>query len=85
MRNLILLIFVVIFYYFIKSLFTTSSRQAPSKKEEKTLKDVDDMVKDPSCETYIPKSTARSKVFNGERYYFCSDECLEKFKENNPG
>lgn len=44
---------------------------------------VDDMVKDPSCETYILKSSALSKVFGGERFYFCSEECLGKFRSKN--
>ncbi len=41
----------------------------------------DDMVKDPVCSTYIPKSLAHSHEFEGQAYYFCSEECLAKFKE----
>ena len=84
MRNLVLLILVVIFYYFIKNLFNAAKGQDKSREGGRMLKDVDDMVKDPSCETYIPKLTAMSKVFKGERHYFCSEECLEKFREKNP-
>ena len=43
----------------------------------------DDMVKDPVCSTYIPKSLARHKEFDGEIYYFCSDECVTKFMEQH--
>ncbi|GAK54157.1 hypothetical protein U14_05436 [Candidatus Moduliflexus flocculans] len=43
----------------------------------------DDMVKDPVCSTYIPKSLARHKEFDGEMYYFCSDECVTKFMEQH--
>ena len=43
----------------------------------------DDMVKDPVCSTYIPKSLARHKEFEGEIYYFCSDECVTKFMEQH--
>jgi len=41
----------------------------------------DDMVKDPVCSTYIPKSLAHHREFEGHVYYFCSDECATKFLE----
>jgi YHS domain-containing protein len=43
----------------------------------------DDMVKDPMCSTYIPKSLARHKELDGQDYYFCSDECVTKFMEQH--
>ena len=43
----------------------------------------DDMVKDPVCSTYIPKSLAHSHEFDGQTHYFCSDECLAKFMEQH--
>ena len=43
----------------------------------------DDMVKDPICSTYIPKSLARHQEFEGQAYYFCSDECVTKFLEQH--
>ncbi len=43
----------------------------------------DDMVKDPMCSTYIPKTLARHKELDGQDYYFCSDECAMKFIEQH--
>ncbi len=43
----------------------------------------DDMVKDPICLTYIPKSLARHARHDGQDYYFCSDECAGKFAEQH--
>lgn len=83
MRSLFLLILVVIFYYFLKSIFTSSKRKNELSGSRKEPERIDDMVKDPFCETYIPKSTALSSLFDGERLYFCSEECLEKFKKKN--
>lgn len=40
-----------------------------------------DMVKDPVCQTYIPKSLAIEKKIEGQIYYFCGAECATKFLE----
>ena len=41
----------------------------------------DEMVKDPVCLTYIPKSLAIQKTFDRKKLYFCSKECASKFLE----
>lgn len=38
-----------------------------------------EMVKDPVCQTYIPKASAIQKNVHGETYYFCGTECAERF------
>lgn len=38
-----------------------------------------EMVKDPVCSTYLPKSMALQKTVAGETWYFCSEECALKF------
>jgi YHS domain-containing protein len=43
----------------------------------------EDMVRDPSCNTYIPIDNALSAKAGGEVYYFCSEKCLSAFKEKN--
>ncbi len=43
----------------------------------------EDMVRDPSCNTYIPKDNALSAKAGGEVHYFCSEECRTTFKEKN--
>lgn len=40
-----------------------------------------EMVKDPQCQTYIPKALAIQKQIRGETYYFCGHECAAKFAE----
>ena len=42
-----------------------------------------EMVKDPICQTYIPKAIAIRKNINGEIHYFCGDECASKFSEQH--
>jgi YHS domain-containing protein len=36
-------------------------------------------AKDPVCGMMVDRSTARSETFKGTTYYFCSQECQDKF------
>ena len=40
------------------------------------------MEKVPVCGTYVDTDSALRRTFRGETRYFCSTECLEKFKQN---
>jgi YHS domain-containing protein len=40
------------------------------------------MVKDESCNTYVPKEEAIREVIDGKEYFFCSKECRKKFLEH---
>ena len=41
------------------------------------------MEKDPVCGTYVDVNTSLQKSFSGKTMYFCSPECLERFRENH--
>jgi len=47
--------------------------RAPEKSE--------DMVKDPWCGVYVPLSEAKSLIVAGKHVYFCSGECMEKYRK----
>ena len=40
------------------------------------------LQKDPVCGTFVPEQGARKLTAGGETHYFCSDECLKKFRES---
>jgi YHS domain-containing protein len=40
----------------------------------------DDLVRDPVCETYVPRRAAVTHRRGAETYYFCSPGCAEKFQ-----
>jgi len=41
------------------------------------------MVKDPVCGMQVDEKTARARLeYEGTTYYFCSDGCKERFKED---
>ena len=39
----------------------------------------DDLVKDPVCETYIPRRKAVARTAAGTTRYFCSAGCADRF------
>jgi YHS domain-containing protein len=43
----------------------------------------EELVQDPQCGTYVPVSDAQHLERNGEKVYFCSRECREKYIEND--
>lgn len=47
----------------------------PSKGEE--------MVKDPQCGTYIPRSQAVDKTVGGQQLFFCSPQCRDRYRSGN--
>ena len=40
----------------------------------------DELVKDPVCETYVPRRTAVARTTGAGTYYFCGPGCAAKFK-----
>ena len=42
---------------------------------------IDEMVQDPVCKTYFPLRDARRKVIKGREYFFCSEECEDRFQK----
>jgi len=39
------------------------------------------MVKDETCNTYLPREEAILEKADGKEYYFCSQECRKRFLE----
>ncbi len=37
------------------------------------------MVKDETCNTYLPKDEAIREMYQGQEFFFCSEECRQKF------
>jgi len=56
-----------------------------SRKRVNRQSEPEELVQDPYCQTYIPKRSAIRKRLSGKIYYFCKEECLQKFIQNrNP-
>jgi YHS domain-containing protein len=85
-RTILIIIFVYLCFKLVKDMVlkyllsnykNASFRNAPRN----TSRYIDEMVKDPVCEVYIPKRNAVAATFSGEEHFFCSRECMLKFKE----
>jgi uncharacterized protein len=80
---MIRLLMLAIFGFVAYSLFSLLVRQLTGKRppvppREKTSRG-EEMVKDPQCGTYLPKSAALTRQVKGETCYFCSEECRTKY------
>ena len=40
------------------------------------------MVKDPVCGMMVDQTTSAQSTYNGQTYYFCSQECKDKFDKD---
>lgn len=74
-RVLWFFIVTAVLYWALKELFSKDrGKDRPGAAGE-------EMVKDPSCGVYLPKSSAIPYQKGRQRLYFCSDKCLEEFKK----
>ena len=44
-----------------------------------------EMIKDPVCGSYVSMEHAVTAEFSGERIYFCSDNCLNEYRDKHGG
>ncbi|TNF46097.1 YHS domain-containing protein [bacterium] len=85
MRSLLFLFFLLILAWAIRELLFGSGRRVPPSSSSKPgtrgnrTAGGEEMVKDPQCGVYMPRSAAVKKKIDGETHYFCSQECSEKF------
>ncbi len=79
------LLFYLIIIYLAYKLINKVLAGSPAEKRHYKTTDLqgEDMVRDPSCNTYIPKDNALSAKAGEEVHYFCSEECRSAFKEKN--
>lgn len=74
-----LIIYFAIIYFAINLIKVIIS---PKKNENsRNNNSGEDMVEDPNCGTFIPKSSALEKKTGGEKFYFCSKECWQQYKD----
>jgi YHS domain-containing protein len=74
------LIFVILGYLLYRTLrgILTSRRVL---KRDQGGGVINEMVQDPFCKTYIPKKESLKRRIAGQEFFFCSNECADKFEE----
>jgi uncharacterized protein len=75
-RLLLFTVVVFVFYCLLKSLFRGISGQ---KESSNRPADLEELVQDPNCRTYIAKRLAIQKKIDGKDHYFCTQECLKQY------
>ncbi|MDD2899514.1 MAG: YHS domain-containing protein [Desulfuromonadaceae bacterium] len=58
----------------------TSAKKTPEKSSN-VREEGEETHLDPVCGVYVSEETAVIGKYEGQRHYFCSMNCLEKFRE----
>ena len=77
MRLLIFAFLAYVLYRVIKGVLSSGRR--PVSRNERGA--IDEMIQDPFCKTYIPLRDALRRTIDGKEYFFCSQECADKFEK----
>jgi len=75
--RLIYYVFLAYLIYIIYKFFRNLSKRKLSSKARPRLSGM--MVKDETCNMYVPKEEAIREVIGGKEFFFCSKECRQKF------
>ena len=77
-RLIVILLLVGVIYWLIKrALLPTRRRASGSEGFE------EEMVRDPICGCYIPKSQSFAVSYRGKKLFFCSQECFKKYQASD--
>jgi hypothetical protein len=80
LRLLFIIILFVLIYQILKGLVGgRASRKAFSDQNEAASKDGEELVQDPQCGVYIPRSQGVASLVDGRVLYFHSHECRDKY------
>lgn len=81
MRFLIYVILAFIAYQAYKSARAAVSGSLGRSQREDREPITAELVEDPICHTYCPKTETLKIDSQGKTFYFCSEECRDKFLE----
>jgi YHS domain-containing protein len=90
MYRLFLIIFLLIILYFLlRQMFCglrSPDRDIRGKSAEGAdrQEELDEMIEDPVCHTFVPKRIAVIEQMGGREYWFCSKDCAVTFRSQHP-
>jgi YHS domain-containing protein len=82
-------VFIILFYIIYKIVKTVQQSKLEKNKNDQFKSSPpsggEDLIEDPVCHTYVPLSQAYKKEISGKKYYFCSQQCSDKYvtEKNN--
>ncbi len=80
LRILLLTILLYLVFILVRNFAASVARRKDRSARRPGPVKTEDLVQDPCCHRYIPESEAFKTSLNDRTFYFCSRECLEKFK-----
>jgi YHS domain-containing protein len=83
MKTFLQLVLAGIILYLVLLLIKGRSHQR--KPTRSGYQQPEEMKKDPVCGTYVPQSQALKLTIQNRTCYFCSRECLEKYRKEGSG
>lgn len=82
-RLILAIILLVIIYWTARSIWEDLKKglgkRRPKSPSSPPPRVTDRLVRDPVCGVYCPRSSAYTAIWKGKVYYFCSEECRQKF------
>jgi len=78
-KVLVILLLLYVGYKVVTMFRREQSRSIKGYRVDDKLSTGEDLVQDPFCKTYVPKSQAYVKEIEGRQQYFCSQNCCEKY------
>ena len=87
MRLLVPLILILFLFFMLRSILqgllatTEKAKHSGGRQFRDGGVKLGKMEKDPVCGTYVDVATSIHGVFGGQTVHFCSQECLEKYKQ----
>jgi uncharacterized protein len=79
MRHLLFLTLIVVLGFLISQFFFPKRRVPQATERHPPTPVTEDMVRDPVCQLYLPRSEAIRRKIRGQEHFFCSPGCLDKF------
>lgn len=82
-RLLLATILLTILYLLLKQMFRGFKNQHVESRLASDTPDLDQMIEDPVCHTFVPRQIAIIEHVGGRDYSFCSKECAATFRNNS--
>ena len=82
-RILLVLILLTLLYFLLRQMFRGFKNQSVDTKMKSDTPDLDQMIEDPVCHTFVPRQIAIIEHVGGRDYSFCSKECAATFRSNS--
>lgn len=78
---MIRLLLLALLFFLAYTVYNAVVRSLPGRRPlpKDKSRQGEEMVRDPHCGTYVPRSMAMEKTIKGEKHYFCSERCRDTF------